>query len=74
MSLRLSEPPRRTKDMRQKARETVILSEAKDLNESTFCGFTWVEILRASSSDALRMTTFLRYQSFQLCGPVRSAD
>jgi len=37
-------------------REAVILSEAKDLNRSKMSNDRYVEILRASSSDALRMT------------------
>ena len=37
-------------------KELVILGDTKDLNRFTARGFTSIEILRASSSDALRMT------------------
>ena len=45
--------------------KNVILSEAKDLNEDTVCAFRSAEILRASSSDALRMTRFCSVNGFK---------
>src|SRR5215470_17385369 len=44
------------KDSQAQYRKDVILSEAKDLNRSTAPGVASAEILRASFSDALRMT------------------
>jgi hypothetical protein len=42
--------------MRAQSKSVVILSEAKDLNRFTIELYFCAEILRASSSDALRMT------------------
>ena len=44
--------------LHQNAMRIVILNGAKDLIEGTFCGHGSLEILRASSSDAPRMTRF----------------